>query len=249
MGHAVIANWVAEKMGSYESLKEPTLPLPSPRTKQVDDVERLTMESEDAIAYERNCPLVQVRGVTNGIKQCPHWIARHPWTYEREMTRDLTPSLIGILSPYGIRDITVTDRSSAHAAAWHSPKRPAEDLGNHFQLDDCRVWLRLHFWGCRKAGVFPPTNSRANTTTKTEAPPLALATQQRFQDWYMKFLSHFIRIYERTAQKFVPLEAAWSLSSENITRYEKALETGSAGMEEVIDILNPREAMSKIKSL
>ena len=34
------------------------------------------------------------------------------------------------------------DRSSAHFAAWHSPKREPEKFGQHFKLDDCRVWMR-----------------------------------------------------------------------------------------------------------
>ena len=33
-------------------------------------------------------------------------------------------------------------RSSAHFAAWHSPKREREKFGQHFKLDDCRVWMR-----------------------------------------------------------------------------------------------------------
>jgi hypothetical protein len=33
-------------------------------------------------------------------------------------------------------------RSSAHFAAWHSPKREPEKFGLHFKLDDCRVWMR-----------------------------------------------------------------------------------------------------------
>ena len=41
------------------------------------------------------------------------------------------------------RAIVGTDRSSAHAAAWHSPKRPANEVGRHFQLDEC-------FWAMRE---------------------------------------------------------------------------------------------------
>jgi hypothetical protein len=37
------------------------------------------------------------------------------------------------------RAIVGTDRSSAHAAAWHSPKRHPQEVGQHFQLDECRV--------------------------------------------------------------------------------------------------------------
>jgi hypothetical protein len=48
----------------------------------------------------------------------------------------------------------VTDRSSAHFAAWHSPKREPGTFGEHFQLGDCRNWMRLHFWAAREHGIF-----------------------------------------------------------------------------------------------
>ena len=49
----------------------------------------------------------------------------------------------------GFRHVCVhVDRSSAHFAAWHSPKREPEKFGQHFKLDDCRVWMR-----CVKVGV------------------------------------------------------------------------------------------------
>ena len=35
----------------------------------------------------------------------------------------------------------------------HSPKREPEKFGVHFKLDDCRVWMRLHFWALREAGM------------------------------------------------------------------------------------------------
>ena len=40
----------------------------------------------------------------------------------------------------------VHDRSSAHVAAWHSSKRPSRETGRHFKLDECRAWMRIHFW-------------------------------------------------------------------------------------------------------
>ena len=27
-------------------------------------------------------------------------------------------------------------------------------VGRHFQLADCRVWMRLHFWAAREAGAY-----------------------------------------------------------------------------------------------
>jgi len=47
----------------------------------------------------------------------------------------------------------VHDRTSAHLAAWYSPKRPEPEFGRHFQLDECRVWMRLHFWAIRESGI------------------------------------------------------------------------------------------------
>ena len=35
----------------------------------------------------------------------------------------------------------------------HSPKRDAAQFGQHFKLDDCRVWMRLPFWAAREAGL------------------------------------------------------------------------------------------------
>jgi hypothetical protein len=37
------------------------------------------------------------------------------------------------------RHAPVHDRTSAHVAAWYSPKRPASERGRHFELEECRV--------------------------------------------------------------------------------------------------------------
>ena len=57
--------------------------------------------------------------------------------------------------PFGGVDLfkVVRDRSSAHFAAWHSPKRDAADVGQHFKLNDARNWLRLMFWSARDVGL------------------------------------------------------------------------------------------------
>ena len=41
---------------------------------------------------------------------------------------------------------TQHDRSSAHVAAWSSVHREAGKEGDHFKLDDSRIWMRLMFW-------------------------------------------------------------------------------------------------------
>ena len=55
------------------------------------------------------------------------------WTEERK-TRPVCP-----FASRGHEFETPHDRSSAHFAAWHSPKRDPSEWGDHFQLDDCRV--------------------------------------------------------------------------------------------------------------
>jgi hypothetical protein len=47
----------------------------------------------------------------------------------------------------------VHDRSSAHVAAWYSAKRPPHKVGEHFVLEDARVWMRLMFWAARETGL------------------------------------------------------------------------------------------------
>jgi hypothetical protein len=94
---------------------------------------------------------------------------------------------------------TPTDRASAHRAAWHSPKRKQEDLGKHFQLHDCRVWMRLNFWALRQSGIWGRSPS--------------------FVAYYVKFIAHFVSIYEHSAPQFARESARWSASPANIERY------------------------------
>lgn len=94
------------------------------------------------------------------------------------------------------------DRSSAHHAAWHSPKRERADFGKHFKLDDCRVWMRLHFWALREAGVWE--------------------TCPDFGRYYVKLIGHFVSVYENTAPPFAREAARWSADPRNIERYLEA---------------------------
>lgn len=94
---------------------------------------------------------------------------------------------------------TPHDRSSAHFAAWHSPKREPEKFGLHFKLDDCRVWMRLHFWAMRESGVYQRSPS--------------------FAEYYIKFLGHFVSVYERMAPTFAREAARWSADAKNLEIY------------------------------
>lgn len=93
----------------------------------------------------------------------------------------------------------VHDRTSAHVAAWNSPKRKASDSGRRFKLEDCRVWMRIHFWALRESGLM-------------EASPA-------FVDYYVRLIGHFVRVYESTAPMFARDSFRWSASPENIRRY------------------------------
>lgn len=95
--------------------------------------------------------------------------------------------------------IVVSDRSSAHAAAWHCTKRDPNVVGDHFQLHDARVWMRLMFWSAREVGVFSQSPS--------------------FENWYVRFIAHFVRVYESKAPPFARESYRWSASQENIDAY------------------------------
>lgn len=126
-----------------------------------------------------------------------NWIAEKmglgtPWSNERE-TRPACPFHVA-----GRGTFSVVDRTSAHVAAWNSPKRAPNDVGKHFDLTDCRLWMRLHFWAAREAGLFE---------------------HKTFADYYVRFIGHFVSVYERTAPAFARDAARWSESEDNLKRY------------------------------
>merc|ERR1712226_1397191 len=90
------------------------------------------------------------------------------------------------------------DRSSAHFAAWHSPKREPEKWGQHFKPDDARVWMRLHFWAARETGMFE---------------------HEAFMEYYIRFIGHFISVYSSKAPPFTRESARWPANAENIELY------------------------------
>lgn len=132
------------------------------------------------------------------MERLANWIAEKMdptspvWTEERR-TRDVTPRQVrgGV--------VAVHDRTSAHVAAWNSPKRTEARAGSHFQLHDARVWMRLMFWSGRESGVFERSPS--------------------FQDWYIRFIAHFVKVYERLAPPFARESFRWSGVPENVEAY------------------------------
>lgn len=93
----------------------------------------------------------------------------------------------------------VHDRTTAHVAAWHSPKRPSREVGRHFKLDECRAWMRIHFWAMRESGIMEKSPT--------------------FADYYIRFIGHFVRVYESKAPLFARESFRWSDSPSNIERY------------------------------
>mmetsp|Transcript_7197 Transcript_7197/g.17955 ORF Transcript_7197/g.17955 Transcript_7197/m.17955 type:complete len:352 (-) Transcript_7197:430-1485(-) len=128
-----------------------------------------------------------------------------PWSEERR-TRPTREMHLG-------RQVVAVafDRSSAHFAAWHSPKREPQKWGEHFKVDDARVWMRLHFWAARETGMFKQ--------------------HPKFMDYYTRFIGHFISIYSSKAPSFTRESARWSADPENVRAYLAAGNT----MRDVID--------------
>lgn len=92
----------------------------------------------------------------------------------------------------------VHDRTSAHVAAWNSPKRPAHRRGRRFKLDDARIWMRSLFAAARDVG---------------------LLENRPFADWFTKFIGHFVAVYERSAQVFARESKRWSSNPQNVEAY------------------------------
>lgn len=136
------------------------------------------------------------------------------WDMDRAQ-RDRTPVTVA-----GGRTTVVHDRSSAHVAAWHSKKRPARDVGRAFKLDECRVWMRLHFWAMRESGIMEKSPS--------------------FADYYVRYLGHFVRVYESSAPLYARDSLRWSANPKNTENYKR---TGR--MDEVLG-LSMEEAEASI---
>lgn len=115
-----------------------------------------------------------------------------PWTDERATRKKR-------FMKFGHESVQVAhDRSSAHFAAWHSPKREAHKWGEHFKPDDARVWMRLHFWAARECGMFQ---------------------HQAFMEYYIRFIAHFISVYSSKSPPFTRESVRWSADQSNTERY------------------------------
>lgn len=148
------------------------------------------------------------------------------WDKDRKSRQKKKKNPGAVVVPHVLADgqkYVVHDRTSAHVAAWNSTKRPKEEVGRHFQLDECRVWMRLHFWALRESGLIEKSPAFAN--------------------YYIRFIGHFVRIYESTAPQFARESFRWSASSDNIKTYEAS----GRKMTDVLG-LTLREAMRQIPS-
>lgn len=88
-------------------------------------------------------------------------------------------------------------------------------MGQRFKLNDARMWMRLMFWSAREEGLF--------------------ASSPRFADWYVRFIGHFVSVYDRDAPPFARESARWSAEPTNIDRY---LEAGRRMEEELHSLSN-----------
>ena len=101
--------------------------------------------------------------------------------------------------------------------------------------------------------MFPGSNDDAIATIKNDSstegtivPAVAESAKSQFQDWYCRFLAHFVRIYENSAPMFVHNELMWSTNMRNIQMYNEDIEKGSHGMDDVIGVLNPQNAIKRL---
>jgi len=130
-----------------------------------------------------------------------------PWTKERvERSKCPVHATLG-----DGREHIVHDRTSAHVAAWFSPKRSPEDMGERFKVHDARVWMRLMFWSARETEVFH--------------------TSPSFKYWYPQFIAHFMRVYEHAAPQYAQDSLQWSENEENTEMYI----SGGRHMGDVLD--------------
>jgi len=117
-----------------------------------------------------------------------------PWTHELRVRKTDRMRIGG-----QVYEVSY-DRSSAHFAAWHSPKRPEDKQGERFKPHDARVWMRLHFWAAREVGLFEPQHSA-------------------FMDYYTRFIGNFISVYSSKSPPFTRESARWSADPRNIECY------------------------------
>ena len=72
------------------------------------------------------------------------------------------------------------------------------------------------FWSARSEGLFDRS--------------------PRFAEWYVRFIGHFVRIYESTAPAFARESARWSEDQRNIEAYLQGGPSGGPLMSSVIGL-------------
>ena len=131
----------------------------------------------------------------------------------RHVQRSITAVQPGIhVSPRRQQALDAPGVPSTHCRA----QRLAAAVGRHFKLDDARIWMRLMFWTAREEGLF--------------------AASPRFAEWYVRFIGHFVRIYESTAPAFARESARWSEDQRNIEAYLQGGPSGGPLMSSVIGL-------------
>lgn len=130
------------------------------------------------------------------------------------------------------------DRSSAHYKAWNSPHREASRRGEHFKWDDAVMWMRLMFLATRQEGLdtieIPKEENKKKTkkserssggggaaADKEDAAGETVVVESPFFTWFVQFIAHFVRVYERRAVPYAREAAEWSLDPTNVIKYEK----------------------------
>lgn len=76
--------------------------------------------------------------------------------------------------------------------------------------------MRLHFWAAREVGLFE-------------------GDKAAFGDYYVRFIGHFVSVYENSAPMFARESMRWSADPNNIETYQQAL-TYPAKMPGVIGV-------------
>ena len=84
--------------------------------------------------------------------------------------------------PHGQRFASWIAERLGHGTPWSegggsqvsiAKRSPVDDGGRRFKLDECRVWMRLHFWACREEGLFD---------------------HAAFADYYVRFIGYVIEV-------------------------------------------------------
>ena len=187
------------------------------------DLEKMTgLFYEKAFADETLDKLIRSHNDPHGTRFAK-WIHQKlsgstVWDQDRH-ARSLEPvTLAG-----GHRHV-VHDRSSAHVAAWYSPKRPSHEVGRHFQLDESRVWIRLHFWALRESGIMTASPSFTDYYVRFIGKlmnAILCSESRRFTHRSLPsyFSAHFVRVYENSAPAYARDSLRWSANRQNIETY------------------------------